>query len=382
MVYLAPYSAKTLKNALNCAAKQQFISIGLAHKLLINIKTFHRKFLMNTLRIILLASLLILFATTSHAKIVFNASHNENSNIYVMDDNGENMRQITDTPYYDKNPYWSPNGKRIAFLRNTTLPDQKGDTNVYIMNADGTGVQQVSDIDMGMIDLAFSSDGKKIAFTRRLSAQYVIDLDTGEVKQISSSHINQLDWSPDGKTIIYVNDDHQFIENHLWMMDANGDNPRPWTKPNPDKNLRYHSYPRWAPDGDQILYCEIELIPIEMKDNDGLVINQLGIGQFNYVIQNIEDGRTQRLEIPNNWYCTSLAWMNDGRSVLFSTFEYEKQRHTQYTTQIYKYDLTSNLYTQLTEGSGADWHGSPLSVSPVGKKSVRWSELKKAYTGR
>jgi len=198
---------------------------------------------MNTLRIILLASLLILFATTSHAKIVFNASHNENSNIYVMDDNGENMRQITDTHYYDKNPYWSPNGKQIAFLRNTTLPDQKGGTNVYIMNADGTGVQQVSDINMGMIDLAFSPDGKKIAFTGRLPAQYVIDLDTGEVKQISRSHINQVDWSPDGKTIIYVNDDHQFFGKHLWMMDANGDNPRQWTKPIGEGIMPYHYYP-------------------------------------------------------------------------------------------------------------------------------------------
>ena len=337
---------------------------------------------MNTLRIILLASLLILFATTSHAKIVFSLYQNENSNIYVMDDNGENIKQITDTPYYDKIPYWSPNGKRIAFIRNPSLPDQRRDTNVYIMNADGAGVQQVSDVDHGMIDLTFSPDGKKIAFTRRLSAQYVINLETGEVIQISRSHINQLDWSPDGKQIIYVNDDHQFIDKHLWIMDANGDNPQPWTKPNPERNVRYHSYPRWSPDGQQILYCELELMPVQIKINDDLVINRMGIGQFNYLIQDVDDGGKQRLDIPENWYCTSLAWMDEGRSVLFSAFEYDRERNPHDPPQIYKYDLTSNLYTHLTEGSGADWHEDVLSVSPIGKKSVRWSELKKAYTGR
>ena len=164
---------------------------------------------MYTLRLLLLICLLFLFTTTSHARIVFSAIHNENSNIFVMDDDGQNIRQITNTPYYDKSPYWSPNGKRIAFLRNTTLPDQKGNTNVYLMNPDGTGVQQVTDIDMGMIDFSFSPDGKKIVFTRWLSAHYVIDIDSGELTQISSAHINQIDWSPDGKTLIYVDDSHQ-----------------------------------------------------------------------------------------------------------------------------------------------------------------------------
>ena len=337
---------------------------------------------MNILRLILLICLLVLFAAPSNAKIVFSAIHNENSNIYIMDDDGQNMRQITDTPYYDRIPYWSPNGKRIAFVRNTRLPDQDGNQNVYIMHADGTGIQQVTDIDMGMIDFSFSPDGKKIVFTRALSAHYVIDIDTGELSLISRSHINQIDWSPDGKTIIYVNGDHQFVEKHLWMMDTNGDNPRQWTKPDPERGPRYHYYPRWSSDGKQILYCELELIPEEVKGNDGKVIKHWTIGHFRYIIHNIEDDARQILDIPDNWYCTSLSWMNEGRSVLFSAFEYVNGRYTKPTYRIYKYDLSSNQFTQLAEGNGADWYEGPLSVSPIGKKSVRWSELKKAYTGR
>ena len=337
---------------------------------------------MYTLRLILLICLLFLFAAPSDAKIVFSSSHNGRGNIYVMDDNGQNMRQITDTPYYDKSPYWSPNGKRIAFFRNTTLPDQEGSTNVYVMNADGSNIQQLTIMDVRMIDLAISPNGKKIVFTQGLSDQRVIDLDTGEVKQISRSHINHLDWSPDGNTIIYVNDDHQFFGKHLWMMDANGDNPRQWTKPRGEDIMPYHYYPRWSQDGKQILYCISEWIQLVREIKGVLVNNGWGVGLFQYIIQNIDGDEIQRLDIPDNWYCTSLAWIHEERSVLFSAFEYERGSNRQNIRQIYKYDLSSNQFTHLTEGSGADWYEGALSVSPIGKKSMRWSELKKAYTDR
>ena len=337
---------------------------------------------MNTLRIILLTCLLILFTATSNAKIVFSSSKTGGGNIYVMDDDGQNIRQITNTPYYDKSPYWSPNGKRIAFLRNTTLPDQKGSTNVYIMHADGSNIQQLTYMNVGMIDLAFSPDGKKLLFSQTFPAQRVIDLDTNEVKQISRKHKNQVDWSPDGKTIIYVNDGHEFFGKHLWMMDANGDNPRQWTKPRGEDIMPYHYYPRWSQDGKQILYCISEWVPRVIKVDDGFINNGWMVGLFQYIIQNIDDDGIQRLDIPEEWYCTSLAWMNEGGSVLFSAYEFVKERHFQDAAQIYKYDLTSNQFTHLNEGRGADWHEGPLAVSPVGKKSVRWSELKKAYTDR
>ena len=338
---------------------------------------------MYLLRIILITCLLMYFTATSQAKIVFSVSHNKSSNIFVMDDDGQNIRQITNTPYYDKSPYWSPNGKRIAFLRNTSLPDQIGSTNVYFINEDGSNIQQLTYMNVGMIDLAFSPDGKKLLLSQTFPAQTVIDLDTDEVKQISRKHKNQVDWSPDGKTIIYVNDGHEFFGKHLWMMDANGDNPRQWTKPRGEDIMPYYYYPRWSHDGKQIVYCISEWVQLLREIEGVLVNNGWVVGFFEYTIQNIDDGEIQRLDIPDNWYCASLAWMHEERSILFSASEYHiKDRQPQNAAQIYKYDLLSNQFTHLTEGRGADWHEGPLSVSPVGKKSVRWSELKTVYTDR
>lgn len=336
---------------------------------------------MNTLRTILLASLLILFAATSHAKIVFSTSHNKNSNIYVMDDNGENIRQITDTPYYDSRTYWSPDGARIAFVRDTTLPDQEGDQNVYIIHADGTKVQQLTHYEnVRMIDLAYSPDGKKLLFTQNFSNQNMVVIDSGEIIQITRSHINEIDWSPDGKQIVYVNDDHQFADKHLWIMDANGDNRRQWTESDPKRGRLYHAYPRWSSDGKQIVYFERELVFVKDENQD--VPGQGRFGRSRVIIHSLVDDKKQVLEIPENLHTISLAWMDGDQTVLFSAFEYDTVHNQHPPSQIYKYDLKSNTFTHLTEGSRADWHEGPLSVSPIGKKSVRWSELKKAYTGR
>ena len=37
--------------------------------------------------------------------------------IYAMEDNGSNLRRITDADHYDRVPHWFPDGKRIVFER-------------------------------------------------------------------------------------------------------------------------------------------------------------------------------------------------------------------------------------------------------------------------
>ena len=49
---------------------------------------------------------------------------------------------LTDSPFEDALPIWSPDGVRIAFES-----ERDGDAEVYIMNADGSGLTRITDSD-------------------------------------------------------------------------------------------------------------------------------------------------------------------------------------------------------------------------------------------
>ena len=55
--------------------------------------------------------------------------------IFVMNADGTQVRQLTDNDDWDSEPAWSPNGKHIAFDS-----DRYGDWEIFVMNADGTDV--------------------------------------------------------------------------------------------------------------------------------------------------------------------------------------------------------------------------------------------------
>jgi dipeptidyl aminopeptidase/acylaminoacyl peptidase len=96
----------------------------------------------------------VLFATT------VDAGAPEDRAIQVSDASG--IHTLRDLPgVYDSAPAWSPDGSRIAFES-----DADGDMDIYVMDADGSDVRQLTrntEHDEGPV---FSPDGTKLAFTR------------------------------------------------------------------------------------------------------------------------------------------------------------------------------------------------------------------------
>ncbi|MDE0317890.1 MAG: hypothetical protein OXM61_23670 [Candidatus Poribacteria bacterium] len=341
---------------------------------------------MRILHTILCISLTLLLAAAANAKIVFSASQNGNSYLYVMDDDGGNITQLTDNQYSEWRPRWSPNGRRIAFVRDTTPNDGSVKPYIYIMNSDGTSARQISSHIGHILDLAFSPDGTKLIFNTTLLGINIInlnaiDLDKIEPNLLTHTHLFHLDWSPDGKQIVYVNDDHDVVEKNLWIVDVNGDNQRAWTQPDPERGSMHRFNPRWSPDGQQMLYTEMDITVEKKFGKEGNVgISIRAAGTFRCIIQNIDDGATKTLKIPEHWYPTSVDWMDGQKSVLFSAYDYDEfEKNRRSERKIYKYDIASEEITFLAEGSNADWHGEALSVSPINKQSMRWAELKKSY---
>ena len=276
---------------------------------------------------------------------------------------------------------------RFAFARDTDPHDGSIKIDVYMMNTDGTNVRKISRYPNFIFDIAFSPDGSKLFYNMVLGIKRVdlnnIDLDNINPHLLPITHVYHLDVSPDGKQIVYVNDDHGVIEKNLWFIDVDGGEPAVWTKPDPEKGPRHRLNPRWSPDGKKMLYTETDIIVkiLEKKDG-GQVIGWRIAGTFRYVIHDIDDDATQLLNIPDNLGPISVDWMDGQSSVLISAYdfdEFERNRQQQTNPKIYKYEIASEEMTYLADGASADWHGGELSVSPVGKQSVRWGELKRSY---
>lgn len=60
--------------------------------------------------------------------------------IYVIDVDGGNLRRVTNDDATDTNPTWSPDGQWIAFAS-----DRDGDFEIYIVQSDGKGLRQLTD---------------------------------------------------------------------------------------------------------------------------------------------------------------------------------------------------------------------------------------------
>jgi len=85
--------------------------------------------------------------------------------IYVIDVDGTNPVNLTENPFFNSMPTWSPDGKRIAFVSNrkeVKVGRSAGD--IYIMNADGSQAINLTEHEGNDDEPSFSNDGKKLYF--------------------------------------------------------------------------------------------------------------------------------------------------------------------------------------------------------------------------
>ncbi len=83
--------------------------------------------------------------------------------IYVMDADGKNMRQVTDFGKASFAPFFHPDGERIIFSSN--INSERGrNFDLYIINIDGTGLKQVTFNETFDGFPMFTRDGKRLVF--------------------------------------------------------------------------------------------------------------------------------------------------------------------------------------------------------------------------
>jgi Tol biopolymer transport system component len=134
--------------------------------------------------------------------------------IYVMNADGTDVRQLTSNADFDSAPSWSPDGKWILFERapaGTFTPGTEAqEKDIYVMRADGTDVRRLTDspgLDEGP---EFSADGTKIAFSSARDGQqeiYVMDSDGANPRRLTDNPAR--DESPDWQTLPFDGRGHQ-----------------------------------------------------------------------------------------------------------------------------------------------------------------------------
>lgn len=219
--------------------------------------------------------------------IAFNSRMGGNSDIYIVDLNGNNLSRLTSSPAHDVYPSWSPDGTQIVYqtneggdqelaiinvsnkeyytITNNTCNDWgpvwspvgdwiafysdcDGERNIYKMRANGGDRTQLT-FNSGSNSWfpAWSPDGTQITFSSNRSGKYhiyMMNANGGSEVQLAKGCVSY--YSPDGSQILYgvYCDD----TDDLWLMNANGSNQRPITDGVECKNAT------WSPDGKSIVF--------------------------------------------------------------------------------------------------------------------------------
>ncbi|MGB0595648.1 MAG: M28 family peptidase [Rubripirellula sp.] len=82
--------------------------------------------------------------------------------LYIMNADGTNVRQLTDVPGYDGGPFFSPNGERICWRR---FSEDGATAEVFTMKTDGTDVQRLTSIAAMSWAPFFHPSGDYLIFT-------------------------------------------------------------------------------------------------------------------------------------------------------------------------------------------------------------------------
>jgi Tol biopolymer transport system component len=243
-----------------------------------------------------------------NGKIAFTSTRDGSYEIYTMNADGSNPTRLTNNQTFDSLPAFSPDGTKIAFVRENDPTFE--DLNIYVMNADGSRQTDLNKPDLDSKDESpsFSPDGTKIVFASHVYAVesfsdiYVMKAD-GSGRTNLSNYPASADFdpvfSPDGTRIAFVSmrddaDPFSFFGGEIYVMKADGSG-----QTNITNNAAGDRSPDWSPDGNKIAF---------MSNRDG--------GDYEIYVMNADGSNPTNIS-NNAAPDSSPAWSPDGTKIAF-----------------------------------------------------------------
>jgi TolB protein len=96
-----------------------------------------------------------------------NTESGRNSEVFIMDRDGSNLKNLTNHPDFDGYPSWSADGVWILFASNRG-GSSFDEFNIYLLRPDGTDLRKLTETIPGVLQArqVVSADGTKIVFNR------------------------------------------------------------------------------------------------------------------------------------------------------------------------------------------------------------------------
>lgn len=253
----------------------------------------------------------------AQTKIAFSRVNGDRAEIFTVDYDGFNERQVTSQNTLSHSPVWGLGRKWIAF---TSYVDQN--PNLYRIDEGMSRMRVVSRYpglntapdwcqEKQLFALTLSHEGNAEIYTMRE--------DGSRLKRLT--HHPAIDtapsWSPRGDQIAFTSDRSGIPQ--IYVMDGDGGNVRRLTYHN-----RYSDAPAWSPDGKWISYVSRWEGSIELR-----VMKPDGTNQRVVVSQGLND---------------SPSWAKDSRHITFTSLRRGSRA-------VYVVDIYTGLERRLTSGA-------------------------------